>query len=268
LTTLFLDIETLPRGATVGMDLTQPPGWVAATYHDPPPAHPTPPPAHYVKADARQKWVLRQAEKMTAYLAREPERRAAHEQRQATEAVSWFRQRALNPLTMRIACVGYAIDAEPPEVLSEPEDEQALMLRLHELLVQRRPQRIVAHNGHRFDFPALQVAAVRGSWSPDPPLRPRREPQLARWFFQDKPWDTRLFDTCMKWPTTGRGGGSLDAICEGMGIPRNDNPISGAAVLDHYVAGDWGAVLDHCAADVRALREVYRLLCAMIGEEP
>jgi hypothetical protein len=252
--TIFIDIETLPRAAYVGMDLTAPPGWVPATFVDPPPPHPKPPPSNYRKPEARQRWVEDQAKKVSTYLGDEPKRRAAHDTAQGIAGEAWFRSASLDPLRLRIAAVGVS-NGEKTRVLSSPDDEALVLDLLAQYIADEQPDRIAAHNGSRYDFPCLAVAYARHG-----------DLATARMFHQGKPWETRLYDTCELWPRAGRSPRNLDAICEGLGIARDDNPITGAEVLDRYLAGDWASVVEHCAADIRALEHVYRVLSAIRGD--
>lgn len=118
--------------------------------------------------------------------------------------------------------------------------------------------RRVAHNGRRFDFPLLQLRALKHG-----------QLDLARSLHQAKPWDERLIDTCEWWPRTGWGASGssarMDDICAFLGIDRPDNPIDGSQVLDAYVSGRLDEVVQHCLADVRVLREVFVTLATMRG---
>ena len=56
-------------------------------------------------------------------------------------------------------------------------------------------------------------------------------------------------------------GTKLGDLCELFGIDHDiDNPIDGSQVLAAYVEGQWADVIAHAAADVRDLRELYRIL--------
>ena len=63
----------------------------------------------------------------------------------------------------------------------------------------------------------------------------------------------------------GKGEGKLETACRVMGIERPENPIDGSQVLDAYMADRDDEILAHNRADVRDLREVFTVLCAMHG---
>lgn len=241
--TLFLDLETVPGDATVGMDLTNPPGW------EPVPFEPEErqPPRNWKDPGKINQWHVDNA-------VRAEREMAAHATAQAKAGEQWYRGASLDPYRARIACIGWALGESKPAVIDCVEGEAAGLLDLRTLIEDAKPRHIVAHAGLGFDFPMIQLRALR-----------RGVPDLPRAVWQEKPWDTYLIDTKDWAPRVGRSSRRLDDLCKLFGIERTDNPIGGAEVLDAYIGGRWPEVVAHCRADVRDLREVYRMLAEMRG---
>jgi hypothetical protein len=243
--TMIIDLEVLPGDAVEGMDLDHAPGW------DPPMpvVEARQPPGNYKDPEKIQAWLAKEQLRQIA---------AAHKELDAQRAkdLKHWRDGALRPADARIACIGYAFGEEEPATIDCAEDEEAGLKELSSLVADRSPSRIVAHNGAGYDFPMVQIRAMRwrGFW-------------LAGRFHQDKPWDKRMVDTFLWWPG-GRWdkGRNLTACADLLGISREGNPIDGAQVLDSYVAGRWHEVVDHCLDDIAVLREVYRALREVRGE--
>jgi len=252
----FVDLETLPGDAAVGMGLTRPPGW------SPPPLVVEEPerrtvPAAWKDPAKIQAWYVK--EQIRHKAAREEARAKAHQGQLDTQsqALAEWRRGSLDGYKARIACVSLAFGEGDVMIIDCAEDEEAGLRELEGLT--RTVRTWVAHNGEGFDFPMLQIRALKS-----------RGYNLAHRLHQEKPWDGRLVDTLKWWPTMGGWGDrfrgtKLDDICAHLGIDRTDNPIDGSQVLDAYVRGDWGQVIAHARADVRDLREVYRVLAEVRG---
>ncbi len=253
----FIDIETLPEGATVGMDATRAPGW------EPPsvegfvaePERKTCP-AHFRKPDAIERWEANESGRYSA--AVRDAWLAAHEAMKAekVKARKEWASGSLDGMRGRIACVSIAFGEGEIDVIECAEDEAGGLADLDAVMRRRKPRAIVAHYGIGFDFPFIQLRAVKHDLL-----------GLARRFHQDKPWDGLLVDTKALWPMVrGSKGANLANVCAFLGIDHDvDNPITGADVLDAYIAGRWGDVVAHAAADVRDLRGVYRVLAQVRG---
>jgi hypothetical protein len=244
---LFLDIETLPATAVPGVDLAF---QAAANGFVPAPAPAErEPPSNYRDAAKIAEW--RAAE-------RERHRQAVldHATAQVQAARDWYAAQSLDPMQCRILCLGYAVDDDEPNVLVG--DEAAILAELDDLLGFVRPTRYVAHNGKGFDFPVIQLRAIK-----------HRRYGICRALHQDKPWDAKLIDTLEEWPSTQHGrqkqGGTMDRICSFLEIERTDNPISGRDVLVAYVEGRMDEIVAHCRADIRDLRAVYQVTSAIRG---
>ncbi len=249
MTTLLLDLETLPETATVSMDLDNPPGWDPGL---PPDFSDRKPPTNWKdKALIKEWWVkehARQAEILEGRVAAD-----------AGKARDWYGKHSLDPMQLRIACIGWGIVGEEPQVIECFEDEKAGLELLREITKDRQPDRVVAHHGHGFDFPVIQLRAVKhGLFG------------LAHSFHQEKPWEGALLDTCLLWPVTKFRGqpqssANVNAICAFLGIDRPDNPIDGKDVLQAYVDGRQDEIVAHCRADIRDLGKVWEVVRQIRG---
>lgn len=232
MTTLYIDLETLPDNAEVGMSDHVAPGWTPS----PVTLERRTVPGNYSDPTKIATWQSREDLRYAAAIveAQETDR---------IEARKAWEKRSLSPMTGRIACISYALDDGPVQVIECSEDEKGGLRELRLFL--GRPDRIVAHNGHGFDYEYIWKRAVKHGY-----------PGLARQFRQPKPWDERLADTLLMWRM--RRGGSLDAICQFLGISRAKSNIDGSGVLAAYTEGRWSEVVEHAAADIEDLRAVYR----------
>lgn len=246
MTTIFFDLETVPESATVGMDLSNPPGWVPEA---PPDFSDRRPPSNLRDPGKIRDWWMKERHRQFAALA-------AHNEAQPAKAREWYAKQSLDPMSARVLVLGYAIDDDDPKALVGEEED--VLEEFEDVVRFVGPRQFVAHNGRRFDFPLLQLRALKHG-----------QLDLARSLHQAKPWDERLIDTCEWWPRTGWGASGssarMDDICAFLGIDRPDNPIDGSQVLDAYVSGRLDEVVQHCLADVRVLREVFVTLATMRG---
>ena len=121
----------------------------------------------------------------------------------------------------------------------------------------RRTVRVIAHNVKGYDAPVLMAEAVRtGSLN------------LYRLLDFDKPWESRLWDTCEWWRThcsTGRRStAKLDAIAKYLGVESKTEGMDGSMVLDVYRNGGLEEIVKYCEQDVRVLSAVYRKILVAI----
>lgn len=238
MSTMYIDIETLPDTATVGMDPTRPPGWACPEFT----AEPKP-----VAKNLRDpaKIELAQQRNFAAW----QEAKASHEDNEAATAMAAYRKRSLSPLTGRVACIGYAIDDNPVQIIQCDDDEADGLHALMDVIRHRNVSTIIAHNGHGFDFGYLWKRLLR------------IDHPHARRFWQAKPWETNLQDTLVVWRGANRRAvGNMDAICEFFGWSREGNPIRGGEVFDAYIAGNMADVVTHCREDVDDLRKLAKKL--------
>ena len=258
----FIDLETLPGDATVGMDLERPPGWEEPSWEERvAPIEGRKSPAYGGNQAKLDAWAEKEAERVKEAEEKAQEKAQDSVASEREAYASKWRKGSLSAFKGRIACISYAFGDGQVEVIDCAEDEEAGMRELGELAVDRISHggarmavQWVAHNGSGFDFPMVQLRALHhGSTA------------LARRFHQEKPWDERAIDTALWVPKLGGGwkgaGTKLGDVCKLLGIDHDaDNPIDGSQVLDAYVEGRWDEVIAHAAADVRDLRKLYRIL--------
>lgn len=210
----------------------------------------------------------RKSARLTAFIDIETASQPAWLARQAVNAgvepgpdtVLWTREHAsdgaTSPFSGQIVCWAIAIDEHETVWSMVSDNELELLKAFRDQLNELRPVKLVAHNGHGFDFPFIRCRALRADL-----------PTLARGFWQDKPWGTRLIDTAEpSWAPrprrTERGWEySLDALADLLGITRV-HTLAGADVPRAWYERRWDEIEAHCRDDVRTLRAVYPKLAA------
>lgn len=205
------------------------------------------------KADCRAPANYKDPEKIAANIA---------EQHAAIDAavMEKWRKTSFDGAFGQIVVVSYAVDgAEPFKLWNEdwqhPDSERHLLLDLNDALHDSIPAnmeictQVIGHNVSAFDLRFLvQRSIVCG-------VRPH--PILAR-AAAAKPWESdKVFDTMVQWAGVGNRI-SLDKLCKALGIQSPKGELTGALVWDYVQAGRISEVADYCAADVVAVREVYR----------
>jgi hypothetical protein len=228
---IYLDIETLPDGEPDYSGLVDPESIV-------------------VMLDDREvtpNRTLKDPEKIDADLER---KRAALQTVRREKAIKarqdideTWRKGSLSAIRGRILCVSIAVDEGPVKVLWG-EDEYATLSQLQKGLMHYAKHRpvLTTYNGNSFDLPFIARRALRHQLY-----------DLARICKVGKKWDAG--DLYVAWGMGDmRAQGKLDDVCELLGIKRLDNPITGAEVLDRYLAGDHDAIREHAIDDVRVLQ--------------
>jgi len=245
----FLDIETLVEDAVEGMDPTCAPGWEAPKIEDlvEEPKRRTCP-ANYGDA-AAERWESKESTRYSA--AVRDAWLAAHEAIQLDRAKTretWAKG-SLSPLRGRVACISLAFGERAVQVIECADDERGGLWALNAELGRVEPDVIVTHNGFGFDYEFLWKRALK-----------HRIPDLSQAMRQGKPWDGYLVDTMRMFGPGYREYHSLDTVCAFLDIERAPSTIDGSGVLDAYLSGRWAEVVEHAAADIVDLRNVYRRL--------
>ena len=246
---ILIDIETVPAGAEVGMDLYTAPGW-----------EPSPPRVERGRVPANwrdpQKIADREAEIEADYRAA----LAVDADRQREEAWEEWTRGSLRWQDVRIGCVGirYADgDSEVIDAMALGEDgERRMLLDLLEAI------------------PAHGRILTWGDYDARI-LRSRMLAHRIRWGalgISGKPWDRRVVDLQALLAEAVNGsprdirGVSVDAACDFLGLDRPGNPIKGSEVLECYITGRWDLVVRHCLADVEDEWRVWEALAECMGE--
>lgn len=218
---VFLDLESIPsQSPTIRDDL----------------AERIKPPATLKKAESIAAWV--------------------RDEKDAAIEEAWLKT-SFDGTYGQVVCVSYAIDDQPPEVLSvsdlSPESEAEMlgvlwseMRGLHST-AGTKPV-VVGHNHISFDLPFLWRRSV---------ILKRRPPLW--WPRNPKPWSDAVYDTMTQWAGD-RGTISLDRLCRALGIEGKGDGPTGADVWPMVRDGRIAEVAAYCAADVDRTRAVWRAM--------
>lgn len=166
------------------------------------------------------------------------------------DRAAWAKDLGLSPRTGRIVAIGYATaDAQPVVATTEHQSEAVMIAGVLQLMDQQRP--LVTFNGGGFDLPFLFTrAAILGVRIPV-----RCGDYLRRYSVHPH---IDLFGVLTNWGQP-RKGDSLHGWARAFGVPVDDT-TSGADVAWLVAAGDWQAITDHCASDVRITQALYHRL--------
>lgn len=255
---VLFDIETVPADARPDMDLNDPPAY-ARDATKPPPVEARVCPKNYKKEDTIAAWKYKERMRVTAA---EVER----QEKWLEDAAAYYAKQSLNPMKGKVCHLGigiYDFPTSQAECMNPTEvethiisgDEKDILAKGWEIFkAQPHAALFVAHNGHAFDCPYLQLRAIKHGMM-----------DMAKFFTIGKPWESPFVDTMLKWPATGfgakRSGRSVDAIMEFLGDEREENPFTGAHVLQAYVSGAAGDadIKAHCLDDLRCLLKIYTI---------
>jgi len=158
----------------------------------------------------------------------------------------------------RVVCIGYAVNNEPPRIISHPDNEKKILQDFWHVAGQC--QQFIGHNIIDFDLRFLIqrsiVLGVKPSWT--------RFQEFGK-----KPWEMEkylsfarynnipMFDTMMEWSNWGNQRVGLEHIALALGIPTPKDGIDGSQVFNFYQAGKLDEICDYCKRDVDTTRAVY-----------
>ena len=158
-----------------------------------------------------------------------------------------LRQTALNGARGHIYCISAALNNNAPVCFYDT-NEATILYKFFEFCAkngQRSNDIYCGHDFVRFDLPFIyQRAVILGVKPPD--CIP----------FHAKPWDSRIFDTLVKWCGI-KGEGSMDSVCDALGI-EGKGDITGKTFYDAVLSGRHDECLQYCNDDVIRTREMYR----------
>ena len=151
----------------------------------------------------------------------------------------------------RILCIAYAIDDNPALVLCNPDDERKTLQDFWNLVQDNRVGLYVGHNVMDFDLRFIyQRSVVLG-------VVPTVDLPFARYR------NTPIFDTMKEWSKWGQNNIGLEHIALALGIPTPKEGIDGSQVFDFYKAGKVKEICDYCMRDVDTTRAVYKRMVFM-----
>ena len=244
---LLLDIETLPRTASIGYDVARlgPPGW-AGPVDRPVPRKSCP--ANYTDPAKIAAWEAAEDVRHAAAVASDVDVQRA-------EAVDHWRRGALHWSTVRIGCIGWTTDGRANVIDAEAIGERAAISRLLDAAGDKH----LVWTWGSYDAWVIRAVSVRLGIHPGPLVS------------AGKPWERRHRDLQAGWAGwLGSGereirGISVREVAAFVGVAGLVG--SGAEVLDCYLGGRWGEVLAHCAGDVAVEWELLTLLRRLGGVE-
>lgn len=218
---IYLDIETRPASRS---DIRE---RVAADVA---------PPGNYKSADTIAKWWAEQGDAKKA------------------EAIN---RTALDGTWGEIVCIGYAVEAEPVQVICCADEGDTLRTFVEDLnaacadiAAWQKRATYIGHNVAAFDLRFIwQRSRIHGV-------------RLPVWPLERYPRGPYVYDTMTEW--SGYGGRISQRDLElAFGLARTD-PLThgGADVAAALEAGRVDDVYAHCREDIRLLREIYRRMTA------
>lgn len=238
---VLIDIETIPQGATLGMDLSEEtgtaPGWA-----------PTPPDVAPPRYDKRftdpEKVAADKRKKDKSYQsAVESDLR-----RQRLDALHDFRRGSLRWADVRIVAIGIT-DGERGRVFASGDESRDLADLIEAIPASGRVITFGDYDARMIRSRMLYYGIPFGPFSTGA-----------------KPWERRIVDlqriaaeVLEGYPSKIKGI-SVDALCEHLRIWRADNPISGREVLDAWVGGRLEDIVAHCHADIRDEWQIWSIL--------
>jgi 3'-5' exonuclease len=161
----------------------------------------------------------------------------------------------------RICCIGYALNDEPVQVLSGPEDEKAMVEKFWELA--GRCDQFVGHNIRDFDLPFIMqrsvILGVKPTWNKF--QTPGQKPWEMKMFLDFARYkNSPIFDTMWEWSNwvDKWSNKTIEHIALAMGIPTPKEGIDGSQVNKFYLEGKLKEICEYCMRDVETTRAVYK----------
>lgn len=192
---------------------------------------------------------------------KDPEKIAAYVAEKGAEA---WRKTSLDGTYGEILMIGYAFGDDEPQVLrrtleSGSEGERYLLATFWDKVMEWAPP-LPLWVGQRvgwFDLKFLFQRSVIHRVRPTRKIRPDMQP-----------WGQDVFDVSYAWTGERSGGIKLDALAEALGLPSPKDIMDGSEVYDAALAGEYNAIAEYCAGDVRTAREIYKIIGSLnIGYE-
>jgi hypothetical protein len=231
MTTLFLDIETLPGQTEAARE--------------------------QARADTKPPGTLRKAESIAAWWETEGE---------AAVEATW-RKQALDPATGEMCALGFAtLDTEPQSVVRALDEPEGVFLRralaaVDAVLAAEAPA--LQADGTPWPFPAevyavghnteFDLGVIRArSWS--------NRIRLPRWIPKPGSRAPRDYADTMQMFAGYGGRISLDRLCRCLGVPSPKADCAGSDVLNLWQSGQHDALARYNAADVEATRACWLIM--------
>lgn len=221
MTTIFIDIETLP---TKRADIIEDIRFSISA------------PANYSKPETIAKWIEENGE---------------------AEFDKQLRKTALDGLYGEIFSIAWAIGDEDPVAVSTANQTEKEMLEEFFISISdlndKHGQRVgitkwVGHYITGFDLRFIWQRCVINQVKPAVSIP-----------YDAKPWDAKVFDTKIAWTgaTSYSGAGSLDKLSKAFDLDGKGD-IDGSKVYDYWLAGKFDEIIEYNKRDVIACRELYK----------
>lgn len=177
-------------------------------------------------------------------------------------ADSYKKFASLFPEFSKICCISVKIKKQDPRSfcldssIPELEREKALLVDFAQFLTDFPQFVLVGHNIKKFDMPFINVRCVCNGLKVMPGFK----------MFGVKPWESRHIDTLEVW-TGGVFGssqsGSIESICNALGIESPKAEFSGAQVSEIYYSNEADAmerIAKYCERDVLATTLAFSIM--------
>lgn len=160
---------------------------------------------------------------------------------------------ALNGLYGRICCIGFAIDDNPPVVISNANEKQLLndFFYTDELQI-CSDFKIIGHNVIDFDIPFIKHRSIINNVSVN-----------NGWGEKFKKYSIMVKDTMTMWSNNYHDRVGLDDLCKVLGI-EGKGDMDGSKVAETWEK-DKDKVIKYCGEDVVRTREIYKRLIKVMG---
>ena len=163
-----------------------------------------------------------------------------------------YRKRAVNSLSGRILCIGYAIEDAPALCIYSRDSEREVLERFNDIIAEivhgyTSPPNLafIAHNGNMFDFKWIAQRAIKYNL-----------PAIKKYFPNSK-FDSRGLDTMTLFGMTDyRDMSSMDNICAFLGIKSSKSEMDGSMVYEYWKDGKDDDIIKYCISDIYTLRDI------------
>ncbi len=156
----------------------------------------------------------------------------------------------LSGLYGRIACIGFAIDDEECQIVSQIGQGEADMINsFFESVSELRTTVFIGHNIAGFDLQFLKHRCIILGIAP---------PRSIKMAMTAKPWDDCINDTMLMWSSSSQERISQDKLAKALGLAGKTD-MNGSMVADMWPQNP-DKVVQYCRDDVEQNREIHKRL--------
>ena len=173
----------------------------------------------------------------------EAERKKMRNRDIADDDEALYRTSAISGDFGRIFCIGWAIDDDPVQIISGPEDE--ILKKWWQIA--RDAHVFIGHNIIDFDIPFLYKRSVVHN------IKPSQQIPVKRFSTEN------IFDTAKEWSRWDNySQTSLHNLSIALGLPTSKDKMDGSQVYDFYLKKRYQEIYTYCKKDVVLTRQVYK----------